>query len=432
MNLLHTIFNRIPQKKLLLPFVLNSLLFFFLFAGPQAARTILSPLPFADHVSHKVGSEVFGFAPHWTLDKMDNVDFSVLTTLAYFGVDIGANGALVRDDAGYESLGSEPAQKLFAKARDHGTRVVLTVTQMENATIMGFLSNEKAQAQAVEEIVAEVKAQGMDGVNIDIEYLGNASAEQRDALSTFVAQLTTRMHKEMQGSSVTISVYASAVKEQKLYDVAALSKDSDGIFMMAYDFAAAGSDAAMPTAPLYGHKEGDYWYDISSAVEDFLTVMPADKLILGLPWYGYDYAVHAPEVKAETNKGYYQWVKRGKRTVRVFVPQQGRAQTYAIAQDTITPDMQGVSEFKEGWDETGKVGFKAYRLASNNTWRMLFFDDTRSLGIKYDFAKEKQLKGVGMWALGFDHGRGEMWDLLEEKFGPQVREAKTHKLVFAK
>src|SRR6266542_2854401 len=42
--------------------------------------------------------EVFGFASYWTLGKLDNVDFNVLTTLAYFDVKVNADGSLARDD----------------------------------------------------------------------------------------------------------------------------------------------------------------------------------------------------------------------------------------------------------------------------------------------------------------------------------------------
>jgi len=48
---------------------------------------------------------------------------------------------------------------------------------------------------------------------------------------------------------------------------------------------------------------------------------------------------------------------------------------------------------------------------------MIFLDDSKSLKIKYQFAKEKNLAGVGMWALGFDDGKHELWNLLNLEFG---------------
>ena len=51
---------------------------------------------------------------------------------------------------------------------------------------------------------------------------------------------------------------------------------------------------------------------------------------------------------------------------------------------------------------------------------MVFIEDEKSLGLKYDFAKDKQLAGVGIWALGFDDGKKELWTLLEDKFGQKI------------
>lgn len=356
--------------------------------------------------------EVFGFAPYWTLGKMDNVDFSVLTTLAYFDIGINTDGSIDTTSPGYAKFNSDAATNLFTKAHNNGTRVVATITQMDNETIRTFMDDLQAQKKAIENVVTLVSERGIDGVNIDFEYVGDPGKAYKDKFTAFVKGLSDRMHQSLPGSNVTVSVYASAAKFPKIYDIGAISKATDGIFMMAYDFATSGSDNAIPTAPLYGYKEGKYWYDVSTAVDDFLAQMPKEKLILGLPWYGYDYPVNSPAVKAEKDTGYYSYYWRRGYKYRYFVPrEQAHASTYALAKSDITPD-------ETGWDDDGKVSWEAYK--SNDGWRMIFLDDEKSLGIKYDFAKQKGLGGVGMWALGFDDGNTELWSLLEDKFGKKL------------
>lgn len=346
----------------------------------------------------KSGYEVFGFAPYWTINKLDSVDFNTLTTFAYFGVPIKSDGGLERSDYGYAVFKSDKATSIFKKAHSYGTRVVLTITCMKNKDIESFLGSDIAMEKTVVDTVSEVKSRGIDGINIDVEYVGTPSPFYRKRFSDFVAKMTDRMHQEVPNSKVTVSVYASSAKAAKLYDIVSIGSSADGIFMMAYDFAVKGSDIATPTAPLYGHKEGKYNYDISTAVEDFSNQMPAGKIILGVPYYGYNYLVYGePRVKAQTRPS-GSW--RGRPLT----------QTYQIAQNTIKPD-------RTGWDELGQVGWLGYYVPSTDTWRMIFLDDSRSLGIKYDFAKNKKLAGVGMWALGFDEGKTELWDVLREKFG---------------
>lgn len=386
--------------------------------SPLANDTSLHPL-----TQGKRTTEVFGFAPYFTFNKLDNVDFSTLTTFAYFGVPVLQDGTLDTTDVGYKTFRSKEATQIFQKAHKAGTRVVLTVTQFDNATIRAFLDDPNAQQTAIDQITSEVEKRGIDGINIDFEYMGNPGQGYRQEFTTFVTNLTDKMHSINPNSKVTVSVYASAVKDPKVYDLASLSPHVDGIFMMAYDFAVASSDNAMPTAPLYGYKNGKYWYDVSTAVDDFLKYMPANKLILGVPWYGYNYAVNAPQVKTAVTHGYYTYYKKGRYTYSNYVPVESHAQTYALAADNITPTRADLTDYKEGWDNEGQVGFKAYKTTSSNTWRMVFIEDTKSLGIKYDFAKEKKLAGVGIWALGFDEGKTEMWQLLREKFGQKLADA---------
>lgn len=360
-----------------------------------AQLSSLKPLPQDNKTDH----EVFGFAPYWTINKMDSVDFTSLTTLAYFSAPILADGSLDRESQGYQVFKSSKATELFKKAHSFGTRVVLTLTCMDNDTIEAFLADNDAQQIAIEQAVNEVQERGIDGINVDVEYIGTPDAYYRNQFSLFVHNLTEKMHQANNQSRVSVSVYALSARDTKLFDIAKLAESSDAIFMMAYDFAVTGSEKAMPTAPLYGYKAGKYNYDIATAVDDFSKLMPLSKLILGVPYYGYNYLIYGePKVNADTRP---TWSWRGRPLV----------QTYEIAEDNI-------KVMREGWDDLGQVGWRAYYIAETDTWRMIFLDDARSLAIKYDFAKAKKLAGIGIWALGFDYGKDELWSVIKQKFGP--------------
>ncbi len=420
MNLLSTsyeevknLFSQIFQeaKQSLVIFVYLTLIAAILVSGKtsnpkpvlaQAPAPASTQAPLAHITPVKDSSEVFGFAPYWNINKLSNIDFKVLTTLAYFGVEVGSDGNLVKDSPGYNTFASSQATDLFRKAHSNNTRVVLTLTQMDNGSITQLMDDTNAQRTAIDQAVGLVKQRGIDGINVDFEFEGDPGQYYRDRFTQFVTDLTNRMHQEVPGSKVTVSVYATAVKDPKIYDIGALGKMSDGIFMMAYDFANAGSDNAIPTAPLYGYQDGKYWYDISTSVNDFLRLMPANKLILGVPYYGYNYVVDQPAVKAQTSwKG------------------AGESEPYSLVANSWNLVLNGVDQVINGWDDDGKVGYFAYHIANTDTWRMVFMEDTKSLGIKYDFAKQKGLGGVGIWALGNDDGKPELWNLLEQKFGPK-------------
>ena len=159
-----------------------------------------------DHSKLKNKYEVFGFAPYWTLNKMENVDFGVLTTLAYFGVGVNPDGTLDTTSPGYTKFYSDSATALFQKAHTNGARVVLTVTQMDNSTIVAFLSDPSAQKKAIDNIVSLVAERGIDGVNIDFEYVGDTNPDTKNKFSQFVSNLSNAVHSKLDGSYVTVSV----------------------------------------------------------------------------------------------------------------------------------------------------------------------------------------------------------------------------------
>ncbi len=351
--------------------------------------------------------EIFGFLPYWNFNHTNSIDYEALTTLAFFDVKVSPSGNLITDDAGYKAFVSDKATRIFRTAHKNGVRVVLTLTLMDNDHIKMLLDDASAQERLIKQSADLVRRRGIDGINIDIEYDGDAGPIYRQKFTTFASNMTKNMHEEVPASKVTVSVYASGVRYPKVQNIKEVAQVTDGIFMMGYDFAVSSSEIAMPTAPLGGFKEGKYWYDVSTAVEDFLTVMPADKLILGTPWYGLNFEVYEPAFKAETVSQYY-WGRRG------------ILQTYNNVKNLVHPNRDDTTEFKTGWDEVGQVGWKAYYTPVSGTWRMVYMDDPRSLGAKYDFAKEKKLLGVGIWAVGFEGNNNEMWDVLRQKFGTKI------------
>ncbi|MCH7859431.1 MAG: hypothetical protein IID14_06995, partial [Candidatus Marinimicrobia bacterium] len=69
------------------------------------------------------------------------------------------------------------------------------------------------------------------------------------------------------------------------------------------------------------------------------------------------------------------------------------------------------------WDPVSSVPWFNY---DDGGPRQVWFDDSLSLALKYNLAVEKDLAGVGMWALGYDDGRPELWGALADYLGTTV------------
>src|SRR5581483_4407870 len=161
---------------------------------------LLSPIPlsvFQNKAYAKSGKEVFGFAPYWTFNKLDNVDFGVLTTLAYFDLETDSSGDLDTTGPGYQTFMSDHATQVFNKAHSYGDRVVVTVTNMDADSIRALMDDQSAQDNLISNLTTIVKDRGIDGVNIDFEYAGNPGQGYRNKYTRFIHNLTARMHQEV-------------------------------------------------------------------------------------------------------------------------------------------------------------------------------------------------------------------------------------------
>ena len=66
------------------------------------------------------------------------------------------------------------------------------------------------------------------------------------------------------------------------------------------------------------------------------------------------------------------------------------------------------------WDIRARGSWYSYK--ENSKFYQVWFETDSSLGLKYDLVLQHELKGTGMWALGYDRDRTELWNKLQLKF----------------
>ena len=314
--------------------------------------------------------EVFGFAPYWTLPDQQSFDVSNLSTIAYFGVDVTADGSLVQDGAGWSGFQSQPLMDLVARAHASHTRVVLTAKSFDPAVLHALSSNPAAADKLAGQLVQAIRWKGMDGVNLDFEGGGGAD---RAGFTAFVTRVSQAVHAADPHWQVTLDTYASAALDAAgMINVAALAPAVDGFFVMAYDM--NSSSAPSPTAPLNGRD----WND-TRAMTSYLAVVPGPKVILGIPFYGYQWPTSDGSSQARALGG-----------------------AHAVSYSQLAGARPAVQ-----WDSASSVPWTAYQDNSGQWWQA-YFDDPQSVALKADLADHLGLAGVGVWALGMEGGDHEM------------------------
>lgn len=181
-----------------------------------------------------------------------------------------------------------------------------------------------------------------------------------------------------------ISMATPAVDWSGSWDLKILSELCDYLIFMGYDYYWKGMTTAGPVAPLQGEN-----YNVTRSVSNYLAsgVVPA-KLMLGVPWYGYDWPVVSSSRKAAAT---------GTATSRLYP-----------AAEQIAYDNGKI------FDNTTGVPYSAYKVS--NQWRQLWYDDLQSLGMKYDLVNQKELAGIGIWALSYEGTDKRMWSNIASAF----------------
>jgi spore germination protein YaaH len=347
---------------------------------------------------------VYGFLPYWNLDKAEFLQLNKITDLAYFGLNITADGTFKKftdtgeTDPGYNNWkNNENLNDLIKKAKKNGTNVALTIISHDDAISDQFLNCPQCWETLSTSIIAELNSKELKDVNLNFEYSTYTEQETADKYTQLTAFINRKLDEKYGDSKVVVSTFADSNIKPRVTDINDLSKVADALFIMGYDFHRPDSDQAGPVAPIGGagvHAE----YDLQTMIKDYLSAAPASKLIMGVPYYGYNWVVdstnaYADRIPGNDSIGFSQ------------------SQTYEDVMETIRRVNPIIA-----WDDLGKVPYFTYISPETGSTRQVYYENTESLKEKYRLVKSNGFSGVGIWALGYDGGYQELWQLLEEEF----------------
>lgn len=338
--------------------------------------------------------EIAGFYPYWNLDKVNDVDLSNLTTVYYFAVDLNSDGTFNLKDPGISRLSSSPAKTLKAKVLDNGARWGVTIINLDQDSIAKNINNPSRQQTIINNTINLMKQEQFTALNIDLEYVGSPDEGLKRSFTQFIQRFTDSVHQEIPGSIVSFDAFADSIKKPRIFDMKSLGQILDYVIIMAYDFHRINSLTAGPVAPLTGKER--YQYDITSSVQDYLTKVPPEKVVLGVPFYGYEWPT-------ESNQ---------KNAFVLHSPRGAEISSYHRSVQTA-----GENKVSINFDDESKSVWFPYFDPNFQTWRQVWFENQRSLGLKFDLVNQAGLRGIAIFALGYDGKDAQpLWDEVKLKF----------------
>ena len=342
---------------------------------------------------------IVGYYPAWksyTGYTPEMVDVSKLTHINYAFADIGQDyrikmGYADKDPKNFEMFNS-------LKTINPDLKVLISVGGWNwSGRFSDMASTEQNRIKFADSCVEFIVKYKLDGVDLDWEYpvsggLITNSKRQNDKQNFTLLLMTIREKLDAQeikdNKNYLLTIAAGASNHYiKNTEVDKFHNYLDYVNLMTYDLHGPWDLYSDFNSALYDNedKSDQYKISIDSAVASWLNAgLPPYKLVVGVPFYGYKY-----DVLNNINDGLYQKHTNGK----------------AISYKDIAEDYISNPNYKKIFHEKSLVPW----LYNGKTF--ISYDDSKSVLLKAEYIKEKNLGGAMIWELSQDY-EGELLNSL--------------------
>lgn len=322
----------------------------------------------------------FGWHLYSNGSAYKNYNFSLLWGISYFTYNV------IPETGNYKSIHQWKTTALIDSAKANDCKVFLSVSNFGKSDNATFLSNLKAQETLGNNLIELLAFRKANGINIDFE--GVAKKDKRK-FTQFVIQLSKKLKKINPNYMVSLCLYA--IDWNNIFDIKSLNPHIDFYTLMGYDYYGSFSKIAGPVSPLKSSKT--FGKGLETSTQHYLNkgVKPKD-LIIGLPYYGAEWNTYNNTIPSKV------------KTFKSHPPYKNIRKIYI---DSLKSKVQF---------HTASASSYITLKNLDNSYKEIWFENQQSLAIKYDWMKTNQLGGIGIWALGYDDGYTELWNLLAEKF----------------
>lgn len=299
-----------------------------------------------------------GYAYPWIEEAVLTETCRFLTSISIFSYGFTESGELIPPSG-------EGEEDVIQEAKRQNVIPVLVLTPLgadgrfNNNLVSILVGSLEIQQKLIRELWSLVQEKGYGEVDVDFEYV---LAEDRELFADFVRRL--RIIMNLFGIRVTVALAPKTSRDQRglLYegiDYKALGEAANGVLLMTYEWGYTYGPP-MAVAPINM---------VRRVVEYALTEIPAEKISLGIPNYGYDWPIP-----------YEQGVTRA-----ISI---GYTEAIRLAVD------HGVRIY---FDETAQSPH--FRYWQYGIQHEVWFEDVRSMHAKFGLIKEFGLAGTGYWQL---------------------------------
>ena len=362
-------------------------------AAACMAALLLGTPTGAEQRTYQAGGEVVGYYAGWAAYQgytPDQLPAEHLTQINYAFARIDPDTLTIAlENPAHDKKNLAALRKL--RQQNGHLKLLISVGGWSDSQHFSDAAATAARREAfAASCVDFVVAQGLDGVDLDWEYPVSGGAPgtihrpaDKQNFTKLLQELRTRLDRQgrRDGKDYSLTIagaagswYLNQIEAVKVADIV------DHIFLMGYDLHGPWDTSADFNAPLYtpsgASPQGKS--SIADSVQAYLDKgIPAEKLVLGMPLYGYAY-----QGVSSQNNGLYS--------------------TYTSAKSVSYRTLKKKSLSNDAYRRLRHGEAQVPYLYGSRTF--ISYDDAESLAAKAALARSQGLGGIGFWELSQDDG----------------------------
>ncbi len=295
---------------------------------------------------------VSGWLPYWATDEGMDVIMAVPQAFD----QVSPFWYESRDDGRVVSYPKPERPEVIARLRDLDLKIIPTIRSFDATVTSSVITDDAKSREHIARIVKLVVTKGYDGIDIDYESI---HPDDRKSFSSFIAKLGEALRANNKILVTTVyakTAFPGSPGSSYGHDYRPIGAGSDYVRIMGYDQHYPGG----PPGPIASLE----W--IESVLTYAVEKIPRDKVILGVPAFGYD------------------WPADGGRASSILLDD--AVQLAASYDSTIHRNFQARSPYFSYESEAGA--------------HVVWFEDYESLQAKIELAQKLGIAGISIWRLG--------------------------------
>lgn len=356
------------------------------------------------------------------IDQLDSISFAFAQIdaddPAYINTTKGKNG-----NYGFYYPSDYIMPISYAKEQGKSIQLNIYMSDSDSNLILSDQEKQKELLQAIIDILQTEIAQGSnlyyDGVVIDFEGLrntdesGNSILYEGKPISDYFVQFLKELNQKLDSIQKKLYVAVNPLLYYDGYDYAQILTIADQVILMAHDYE--------PTKKLYKYQISQYTgYDalepmdslapinkVRQSLNDMLEAA-GDALMLSKVWLQISFDTAQWQFGA---KSMSDWMTQSNMTLS---KSNRITPLYTTLKDRVANVDKSGTDLSYGYNNELQSPYLQYINASNQTYNIILYEDSKSIKAKINLAKSYELGGISLWSL---NNVPDYNDTLSKKYG---------------